>query len=88
MLLKSRQKRTSYSNIDLTQRYDIDVNITTCVTCDKILDIHVDNSMTWNNHLNFLSIAAVSGVGSGPTLATCETSQVLFLGVLPFLPTF
>ena len=42
------------------------------------------------NHLN-----AVSDVGSSPALATCETSQVLlagvqvvFLGVLPFSPTY
>ena len=38
-------------------------------------------------------LTAVSGVGSSPALATCETSQVLladvpgvFLGVLPFSP--
>ena len=38
-------------------------------------------------------LAAVSGVGSRPALATCETSQVLitgvpgvFLGFPPFLP--
>ena len=38
---------------------------------------------------------AVSGVGSSPSLATCETSQVLlagvsvgFPGVFPFLPTY
>ena len=39
-------------------------------------------------------LTAVSGVGSSPSLATCETSQVLlaggsggfFLGVLPFSP--
>ena len=37
----------------------------------------------------------MSGVGSSPTLATCETSQVLpagvsggFPGVLPFFPTY
>ena len=43
--------------------------------------------------LNHLS--AVSGVGSSPALATCETSQVLlagvsggFPGVLPFRPTY
>ena len=37
----------------------------------------------------------MSGVGSSPTLATCETSQVLlagvsggFPGVLPFRPTY
>ena len=40
-------------------------------------------------------LTAVSGVGSSPTLATCETSQVLlvgvsggFPGVLPFCPTY
>ena len=40
-----------------------------------------------------VSITAVSGVGSSPALATCETSQVLlagvsggFPGVLPFRP--
>ena len=39
--------------------------------------------------------AAVAGVGSSPTLATCETSHVLlagvsggFPGVLPFRPTY
>ena len=38
---------------------------------------------------------AVTGVGSGPTLATCETSQVLLAGVsggfpwvLQFCPTY
>ena len=53
MLITSRQKRTTLSNEDLTLRYnDIDVNIT---TCDKVLGIHVDNNLTWNNHFNFLS---------------------------------
>ena len=53
MLITSRQKRTTLSNADLTLWYnDIDVNIT---TCDKVLGIHVDNNLTWNNHLNFLS---------------------------------
>ena len=41
-------------------------------------------------------LTAVTGVGSSPAMATCETSQVLlagvpgvfFLGVLPFLPTY
>ena len=42
---------------------------------------------------NFVCLTAVSGVGSSPALATCETSQVLlagvsggFPGVLPFRP--
>ena len=40
-------------------------------------------------------LTAVTGVGSSPALATCETSQVLlagvsggFPGVLPFRPTY
>ena len=43
----------------------------------------------------FDHLTAVSGVGSSPALATCETSQVLlagvsggFPGVLPFRPTY
>ena len=43
---------------------------------------------------SFNHLSAVTGVGSSPTLAICETSQVLlagvsggFLGVLPFCPT-
>ena len=45
--------------------------------------------------LKHLCLTAVSGVGSSPALATCETSQVLladvsggFPGVLPFRPTY
>ena len=41
------------------------------------------------------NLTAVTGVGSSPALATCETSQVLlagvsggFRGVLPFRPTY
>ena len=53
MLITSRQKRTTLSNADLSLQYnDIDVSIT---TCDKILGIHVDNNLSWNNHFNFLS---------------------------------
>ena len=44
---------------------------------------------------NVRNLTAVSGVGSSPALATCETSQVLlvgvsgvFPGVLPFRPTY
>ena len=43
----------------------------------------------------YFLLTAVTGVGSSPTLATCETSQVLlagvsdgFPGVLPFCPTY
>ena len=43
---------------------------------------------------SFDHLTAVSGVGSSPALATCETNQVLlagvsggFPGVLPFRPT-
>ena len=53
MLITSRQKRTALNNTDLTLQYnDIDVSIT---TCDKILGVHVDDNLTWNNHFNFLS---------------------------------
>ena len=45
--------------------------------------------------INHRDLTAVSGVGSSPALATCETSQVLlagvsggFPGVLPFRPTY
>ena len=44
---------------------------------------------------SFDHLTTVSGVGSSPALATCETSQVLlagvsggFPGVLPFRPTY
>ena len=44
---------------------------------------------------SFDHLTAVSGVGSSPALATCDTSQVLlagvpcgFPGVLPFRPTY
>ena len=44
---------------------------------------------------SFEHLTAVTGVGSSPALATCETSHVLlagvsggFPGVLPFCPTF
>ena len=43
----------------------------------------------------FLFSTAVSGVGSSPALATCETRQILlagvpggFSGALPFRPTY
>ena len=45
--------------------------------------------------LSFDHLTTVSGVGSSPALATCETSQVLlagvsggFPGLLPFRPTY
>ena len=45
--------------------------------------------------LSFDHLTAVSGVGSSPALATCETRQVLlasvsvgFTGVLRFRPTY
>ena len=53
MLITSRQKRMNLNNAVLNLQYnDIDITIT---TCDKILGIHVDNNLTWNNHFNFLS---------------------------------
>ena len=48
MLITSRQKRINLNNAVLNLQYnDIDITIT---TCDKILGIHVDNNLTWNNH--------------------------------------
>ena len=55
--------------------------------------------MTQHKRIEFKRLhhldTAVSGVGSSPALATCETSQVLlagvsggFPGVLPFRPTY
>ena len=45
--------------------------------------------------MQLIHISAVTGVGSSPALATCETSQVLlagvsdgFPGVLPFRRTY
>ena len=46
------------------------------------------------DHPNMPIAIAVSGIGSGPALATCETCQILLAGVpggfsrgvLPFLP--
>ena len=53
MLITSRQKRVNLNNTVLNLQYnDIDITIT---TCDKILGIHVDNNLTWNNHFIFLS---------------------------------
>ena len=53
MLIMSRQRRTIFGACDLCLHYD-DTDI--CMTsCDKILGLHVDNNLTWNNHLNFLS---------------------------------
>ena len=53
----------------------------------------------WVRSLNLSALdrilTAVTGVGSSPALATCETSQVLhasvsggFPGALPFCPTY
>ena len=49
----------------------------------------------FHRSLSFDHLTAVTGVGSRPALATCETSHVLlagvsggFPGVLPFRPTF
>ena len=55
----------------------------------------VGKGAVFQRSLSFDHLTAVSGVGSSPALATCETSQVLlacvsggFPGVLPFRPTY
>ena len=52
-------------------------------------------SLYFSVFLSFNHLTIVSGVGSSPALATCETSQVLiavvsggFPGVLLFRPTY
>ena len=53
-------------------------------------------TLTLNTHISCCQHStALSGVGSSPALATCETIQVLlagvsggFPGVLPFRPTY
>ena len=37
--------------------------------------------ITFHNFIIYKNLTAVSGVGSSPALATCETSQVLLAGV-------
>ena len=51
--------------------------------------------VVFQHSLSFDHLPTVSGVGSGPALATCETRQILlagvsggFPGVLPFRPTY
>ena len=55
----------------------------------------VGNVAVFQRSQSFDHLTAMSGVGSNPALATCETSQVLlagvsggFPGVLPFRPTY
>ena len=55
----------------------------------------VGNVAEFQRSKSFDHLTAVTGVGSSPALATCETSQVLlagvsggFPGVLPFRPTY
>ena len=55
----------------------------------------MDKVTEFQRSSSFDHLTAVSGVGLSPTMATCETSQVLlvgvsggFPGVLPFRPTY
>ena len=55
----------------------------------------VNKVAEFQRSLSFDHLTAVTGVGSSPALATCETSHVLlagvsggFPGVLPFRPTY
>ena len=53
MLITSRQKRQNSQNSDLSLRYnDMDIRMT---TCDKILGVHVDENLMWNNQFQHVS---------------------------------
>ena len=53
MLITSRQKRLSLQNPVLSLRYsDIDIKMT---PSEKILGVHVDDNLMWNNHFQLVS---------------------------------
>ena len=53
MLITSRQKRFSVQNPVLSFMYrDIDIKMT---HADKILGVHVDDNLMWNNHFQHVS---------------------------------
>ena len=53
MLITSRQKRLSLQNPVLSLRYsDIDIKMT---PSEKILGVHVDDNLMWNNHFKHVS---------------------------------
>ena len=53
MLITSRQKRLSMHNPVLSLTYsDIDIKMT---HADKILGVHVDDNLMWNNHFQHVS---------------------------------
>lgn len=52
MIITTRQKRMHIDENILSLTYnDIDLNVT---TCDKILGVHIDSNLTWNDHFNFI----------------------------------
>ena len=53
MLITSRQKRQNLQNSALSLRYNnMDIRMT---TCDKILRVHVDENLMWNNQFHHVS---------------------------------
>ena len=53
MLITSRQKGQKLQNSALSLRYnDMDIRMT---TCDKILGVHVDENLMWNNQFQHVS---------------------------------
>ena len=53
ILITSRQKRQNLQNSALSLRYnDMDIRMT---TCDKILGVHVDKNLMWNNQFQHIS---------------------------------
>ena len=53
MLITIRQKRQNLQNSALSLRYDdMDIRMT---TCNKILGVHVDENLMWNNQFQHVS---------------------------------
>ena len=53
MLITSRQKRNNLHECVLSLKYnDVDIEMT---TSDKILGVHVDENLSWNDHYQHVS---------------------------------
>ena len=53
MLITSRQKRNNLNEVSFSLQYkDIDIRMT---TSDKVLGVHVDGNLSWNDHFYHVS---------------------------------